>query len=144
MSSKSLSDRTLAKLEALLLVLRSVATVDEGFRVGQTPQKLSSDWRYLQQYLAPEILLHTHDPSYESAAIRYVPGIIIIPSVGISMAADVHKVQSWLDSNIRREDAKVGEPFKEIESLINSRIKSRDGKAKASRLLKSLKSMLSE
>lgn len=141
MSSKSLSDKTRAKLEGLLLTLQTVATVNEAFRGGRSPHKLSNDWRYLQSYLAPDVLLHLHDQSDKSSELRNAPGIIIIPSANVAMAADANTVQSWLESNVHASNMKNGDIFKELETHL-TKIKSRNGKAKARRLIDELKSML--
>jgi len=138
-----LRDSTLRKLRTLHAILNAVTeglavTLPEG-----SDMRPANDWRYLQSYLAPEVLLHLsvsgmNRPEY----VVNVPGFIVIADTGDAMIAKAVIIKEWLDST--GNPSGHGEALTAIREAIPSRIKSHDGRQKARRLLDQLSEMLSE
>jgi hypothetical protein len=103
--------------------------------------KLSKDWRYVQQFLSPEWLVHFAAEISWRPDVGYHIGVMASTQEWIMIEITESAVRSWLDDNIGTSDGNVDEAFRVIESYLNGTIKSHDGTAKARRLLQQLKQM---
>jgi hypothetical protein len=139
--STSLPAKALQKAVTLQCVLTAANTRFRAQLSGGVSWELNGDWRYLQNFMSPEWLLHlAKEPSWKPN-VGVTPGMMVSSQQYIVMDATEANVTEWLSENRGMSPAEVDEAFDLIQSHLYAVIKSQDGRAKAQRLLSQLRQM---
>lgn len=132
--------RTAKKVRMLWLALQAARVLEarrkEDWKVTQLP---SADWRYMQAYLSPEVLLHLDETMRQHRSMHGKPsiGIVLIPETEEWIEASEVDLEVWLSTS---HDS-LGEAAAVFRSHV-PKLKSRDGKRKAQRLIDELLAIL--
>jgi len=135
--------RALQKAVTLQCVLRAVNARSKAQISGHVGSELDGNWRYLQQFLAPEWLMHLSKEPAWTPGPGVMPGMMVSSNQFIVMDVTEENVTSWLDENRGLSPAEVDEAFDLIQSHLYSVIQSQGGRQKAQRLLTQLRQMSS-
>lgn len=136
------SARTVKKVRTLWLALQAAHVLEaqrkEEWRVSALP---SADWRYMQSYLSPDVLLHLDETMRQRGSMydKSSIGFILIPESEEWVNASEVDLEVWLSSS---KELGFGEAIDVLRSRVPN-LKSRDGKRKAGRLIDELTAILS-
>jgi len=139
--SAPLPSKALQKAATLQCVLIAVNTRFKAQLSRAVSWELDDNWRYLQQFMAPEWLVHLAKETAWKPGTGVTPGMMVSSSQFIVMDMTESNVTAWLDENRGMSPAEVDEAFELIQSHLYTVIKSQDGKRKAQRLLTQLRQM---
>lgn len=140
----SKDSKAVAKMKALHLVLQAVNHVRGSmFDERDHGLVLSEEFRYLQNFMSPEVLLHlTAGKPRVVGEYAGAIGVVIIPGTNEVMAATQEVVGLWLKDILTMNEDEVGRALDVLRTHVPTMIKSRDGRHKVNRLINELGQIL--